>query len=162
MQRPEGSAAPAVDKGDDDAAAPAAEGSDGAAETAATNGAAPTMLIDLIIETVCGCNDLPDDAVQLQVIKALLTATTVDHCEVNEGSLLLAVRSCYNIHLVSRNDVIKTTAKATLTQVGAPLPAISRALPRPAPPRPHSWPDANCRPGEPMNGPLSVPPQPPP
>lgn len=28
-----------------------------------------------------------------------------------------AIRACYNIHLVSRNQVNKTTARATLTQV---------------------------------------------
>jgi brefeldin A-inhibited guanine nucleotide-exchange protein len=37
--------------------------------------------------------------------------------DVNEASLLRAVRSCYNIHLVSHSMVNKTTAKATLTQV---------------------------------------------
>jgi brefeldin A-inhibited guanine nucleotide-exchange protein len=36
---------------------------------------------------------------------------------VNEASLLRAVRACYNIHLVSHSLVNKTTAKATLTQV---------------------------------------------
>ena len=37
--------------------------------------------------------------------------------DVNEASLLRAVRACYNIHLVSHSAVNKTTAKATLTQV---------------------------------------------
>jgi len=74
-------------------------------------------LIEVIIDTICNCNDFADDGVQLQVIKALLTAITTDHCEVNEGSLLRAVRSCYNIHLVSHSIVNRTTAKATLTQV---------------------------------------------
>lgn len=32
-------------------------------------------------------------------------------------ALLLAVRTCYNIFLVSRSDVNQTTAKATLTQM---------------------------------------------
>ena len=70
-----------------------------------------------IIETICGCDDFDDDNVQLQVIKALLTAVTSQTCEVLEGGLLVAVRSCYNIHLVTRNAVNKTTAKATLTQM---------------------------------------------
>ena len=34
-------------------------------------------------------------------------------------ALLLAVRTCYNIHLMSRSEVNQTTAKATLTQVCA-------------------------------------------
>jgi len=73
--------------------------------------------MDSIIETICGCDDFDDDNVQLQVIKALLTAVTSQTCEVHEGGLLVAVRSCYNIHLVTRNAVNKTTAKATLTQM---------------------------------------------
>jgi brefeldin A-inhibited guanine nucleotide-exchange protein len=32
-------------------------------------------------------------------------------------ALLLAVRTCYNIYLMSRNDVNQTTAKASLTQM---------------------------------------------
>ena len=37
-------------------------------------------LMDVIVETICNCNDFPEDRVQLQVIKALLTAVTSDHC----------------------------------------------------------------------------------
>lgn len=75
------------------------------------------ILMDLLIETVSKCSDEFDDGVQLQVIKALLTAVTSTHCEVHEGSLLLAVRACFHIHLVSKNQVNKTTAKAALTQM---------------------------------------------
>jgi brefeldin A-inhibited guanine nucleotide-exchange protein len=32
-------------------------------------------------------------------------------------ALLLAVRTCYNIYLMSRNEVNQTTAKASLTQM---------------------------------------------
>ena len=50
-------------------------------------------------------------------MKALLTAVTSIHCEVHEASLLLAVRSCFHIHLITKNVVNKTTAKAALTQM---------------------------------------------
>lgn len=73
--------------------------------------------MDEIVGTICACDDFDDDNVQLQVIKALLTAVTSNTCEIHEGSLLIAVRSCYNIHLVTKNQVNKTTAKATLTQM---------------------------------------------
>ena len=53
----------------------------------------------------------------VQVIKALLVAVTSSHCEVHEASLLLAVRACFHIHLISKNQVNKTTAKAALTQM---------------------------------------------
>lgn len=53
----------------------------------------------------------------MKVIKALLIAVTSSHCEVHEASLLLAVRACFHIHLISKNQVNKTTAKAALTQM---------------------------------------------
>jgi hypothetical protein len=36
---------------------------------------------------------------------------------VHEASLLLSVRSCFHIHLVSKNQINKTTAKASLVQM---------------------------------------------
>ncbi|XP_028825450.1 brefeldin A-inhibited guanine nucleotide-exchange protein 1 isoform X2 [Denticeps clupeoides] len=76
-------------------------------------------LIDRIIETVCGCFQGPqtDEGVQLQIIKALLTAVTSQHIEIHEGTVLQAVRTCYNIYLASKNLINQTTAKATLTQM---------------------------------------------
>lgn len=74
-------------------------------------------LVDLVVETICNCKDDSHENVQLQVIKALLTATTSNTIAVHDTSLLLAVRACYHIYLVSRNMVNRTTAKATLTQM---------------------------------------------
>lgn len=74
-------------------------------------------LIDLIIEVVCKCSDEFNDGVQLQVIKVLLTAVTSLQCEVNESSLLLAIRACFHIHLISKNPINKVTTKAALTQM---------------------------------------------
>jgi hypothetical protein len=53
------------------------------------------------------------------VLRGLLTATTSATFALHGQALLLAVRTCYNIHLMSRSEVNQTTAKATLTQVGA-------------------------------------------
>ena len=39
------------------------------------------------------------------------------HIRVHENSLLLAVRTCYNIYLASRNLNYQATAKATLSQI---------------------------------------------
>ncbi|XP_028406357.1 brefeldin A-inhibited guanine nucleotide-exchange protein 1-like [Dendronephthya gigantea] len=76
-------------------------------------------LIDRIIDTICSCftGIDTDEGVQLQIIKALLTAVTSSTCEVHEGTLLQAVRTVYNIYLASRNLINQTTAKATLTQM---------------------------------------------
>lgn len=51
------------------------------------------------------------------MIKALLTIISSQQCEVHEGSLLLAVRTTYNIYLASRNPINQQTAKGTLTQM---------------------------------------------
>ena len=39
-------------------------------------------LMDVVVEAVCECSHETDDAVQLQVLQALLTAVTSDKCEV--------------------------------------------------------------------------------
>jgi len=77
------------------------------------------LLIDVIVETICSCFHGPstDEGVQLQIIKALLTVVTSQQCQVHEGSILLSVRTCYNIYLGSKNLINQTTAKATLTQM---------------------------------------------
>ncbi|CAH1119686.1 unnamed protein product [Phaedon cochleariae] len=77
------------------------------------------LLIDRIVETICSCFTGPqtDEGVQLQIIKALLTVVTSQHVEVHEGTVLMAVRACYNIFLASKNLINQTTARATLTQM---------------------------------------------
>eukprot|EP00198_Chlamydomonas_reinhardtii_P005607 XP_001694943.1 SEC7/BIG-like ARF-guanine nucleotide exchange factor [Chlamydomonas reinhardtii] len=69
------------------------------------------------IELICKCDEIPDDKVELQILKNLLTATTSTTFTVHGQALLLAVRTCYNIFLMSRSDVNQQTAKATLTQM---------------------------------------------
>lgn len=55
--------------------------------------------------------------VKICILQALLTVVTSQACEVHEGSILLSVRTCYNIYLASRNLINQTTARATLTQM---------------------------------------------
>ncbi len=100
-------------------------------------------LIDRVVATICACftGTPTEESVQLQIIKvtwsleysscwtsiecyslyvqALLTVVTSqhEHVEIHEGTLLLAVRTCYNIYLASKNLINQTTAKATLTQM---------------------------------------------
>lgn len=82
-------------------------------------------LINLVVDIICRCfqGESTDKKVQLQVIKALLTAVTSSRCAVHEGTLMKAVRTCYNIYLVNHKTadydqlVNQTTAKATLTQM---------------------------------------------
>lgn len=53
----------------------------------------------------------------IQVIKVLLVAITSEYCNVHEGGLLLAVRACFHVNLITKNQANKTTAKAALTQM---------------------------------------------
>ena len=46
-----------------------------------------------------------------------MTVITANTVEVHEGTVLQAVRTCYNIYLASKNLINQTTAKATLTQM---------------------------------------------
>lgn len=57
------------------------------------------------------------DFLPASCLQALLTAVTSPHIEIHEGTVLLTVRTCYNIYLASRNLINQTTAKATLTQM---------------------------------------------
>lgn len=50
-------------------------------------------------------------------IQALLTVITSQYVSVHEGTVLLAVRTCYNIFLASRDMNNQVTAKAALTQM---------------------------------------------
>eukprot|EP00798_Chlamydomonas_sp_ICE-L_P027640 gene27640-7278_t len=69
------------------------------------------------IELMCRCDEIPDDGVELQILKGLLTATTSSSFTIHGQALLLAVRTCYNIYLMSRSEVNQSIAKASLTQM---------------------------------------------
>ncbi|KAK9829453.1 hypothetical protein WJX72_005963 [[Myrmecia] bisecta] len=69
------------------------------------------------VELLCRCDDIPDDGIELRILKGLLTAVTSSSINVHGQALLLAVRTCYNIFLMSRSEVNQTTAKASLTQM---------------------------------------------
>ena len=65
-----------------------------------------------------GCNSSDTSGFYFSsVLQALLTAVTSQHIEIHEGTVLQAVRTCYNIYLASKNLINQTTAKATLTQM---------------------------------------------
>eukprot|EP01031_Cornospumella_fuschlensis_P031816 gene31816-38468_t len=89
----------------------------GAAQTAGECVVFDRAAMGTLLETVCNASDEFDDAVHLQVIKVLLTAITSTYCEVHDASLLLSVRACFHIHLMSKTAAIKVAAKAALTQM---------------------------------------------
>ena len=89
----------------------------------------PTLFDDHLTATVANCftGPLTDEGIQVQVLKALLSIVTSGHIRVHENSLLLAVRTCYNIYLASRNLNYQATAKATLSQVNTIAEEFSKA-----------------------------------
>ncbi|TRY63979.1 hypothetical protein TCAL_07154 [Tigriopus californicus] len=76
-------------------------------------------LEDRLVNAVANAFSGPhtDEQIQLQVLKALLTILTSSNVRVHDNSLLLSVRTCYNIYLASRNIINQTTAKATMSQI---------------------------------------------
>ncbi|CAL2028511.1 unnamed protein product [Caenorhabditis brenneri] len=76
-------------------------------------------LIDRIVEAICApfLGQGTDEQVLLQLLKAVLAVVLSKHCQVHGASLILAVRTCFNIFLTSKSPVNQATAKATLTQV---------------------------------------------
>eukprot|EP00775_Hariotina_reticulata_P008270 gene8270-8458_t len=88
-----------------------------AAEGASSSAAPQLTPQALAVQLICHCDEVPDEGVEVLVLRGLLTATTSLTFTLHGQALLLAVRTCYNIHLMTRSEVNQTTAKATLTQM---------------------------------------------
>ncbi|KAK9480152.1 hypothetical protein V1514DRAFT_290241 [Lipomyces japonicus] len=76
-------------------------------------------LVEQGVETVCDCfkGDSTDEAVELQVIKALLAAVLNEKLIVHGAALLKAIRQTYNIFILSRSNANQAIAQTTLTQM---------------------------------------------
>ncbi|GAV75676.1 Sec7 domain-containing protein/DUF1981 domain-containing protein/Sec7_N domain-containing protein [Cephalotus follicularis] len=74
-------------------------------------------LLSRLIESVCKCHDIGDDAIELLALKTLLSAVTSISLRIHGDCLLQVVRTCYDIYLGSKNVVNQTTAKASLIQM---------------------------------------------
>ncbi|KAI6202677.1 hypothetical protein M3Y99_01865100 [Aphelenchoides fujianensis] len=76
-------------------------------------------IIDRIVEAIFsafhGTNT--DENVELYMIKTILALGISSTCKVHGASLLLAVRTCFNIFLATRSATNRATAVATLTQI---------------------------------------------
>ena len=70
-----------------------------------------------LVELVCAASDVPDETVELQMLKCLLTAVSSWTFRVRARALLRVVRACVNAYLGSASEVNQTTAKASLTQM---------------------------------------------
>ncbi|PWZ00412.1 putative SEC7-component of non-clathrin vesicle coat [Testicularia cyperi] len=89
-----------------------------AASASIAAGQPPQTLADLVTETVCDCyTENLDDKVALQIIKALLASVLSTTVHVHQSSLLKAVRTVYNIFLMSKSPANQTIAQGSLTQM---------------------------------------------
>lgn len=82
-------------------------------------GAPKRPLIDRAIDVICNCFDgeNTDERIQLQIIKALVSAVLNERVLVHDASLLKAIRMIYNLFLFSRNPSTQALAQGTLTQM---------------------------------------------
>ncbi|KDN52673.1 hypothetical protein K437DRAFT_292798 [Tilletiaria anomala UBC 951] len=75
-------------------------------------------LADVVTDTICNAfMEGSDDKAQLQIIKALLSIVLSSSIHVHQGSLLKAVRTVYNIFLLSKSPANQAVAQGSLTQM---------------------------------------------
>lgn len=78
----------------------------------------PTSLADIVTHTVTNCyTESTPDTVSLQIVKALLALVLSPHILVHHSSLLKAVRTVYNIFLLSQDPMNQNIAQGSLTQM---------------------------------------------
>jgi brefeldin A-inhibited guanine nucleotide-exchange protein len=75
-------------------------------------------LVDIVVHTITSCHtETSQDAVSLQVVRALLSLVLSSTILVHQSALLKAVRTVYNIFLMSNDPVNQTVAQGGLTQM---------------------------------------------
>lgn len=78
----------------------------------------PPTLVDLVTHTITACHtETTPDTVSLQIVKALLALVLSPTLLVHQSSLLKAVRTVYNIFLLSPDPINQTVAQGGLTQM---------------------------------------------
>ncbi|KAH9844154.1 uncharacterized protein C8Q71DRAFT_819716 [Rhodofomes roseus] len=75
-------------------------------------------LVDIVVHTITSCHsETTPDPVSLQIVKALLALVLSSTILVHQSSLLKAVRTVYNVFLLSSDPVNQTVAQGGLTQM---------------------------------------------
>lgn len=77
----------------------------------------PVLLLFQVVALVSKCGESHSEAVQLAVIRALLTITTAEHFVVHGDSLMQAVRTVFNVAIGSESVEIQRTARSALLQM---------------------------------------------
>ncbi|KAJ2994510.1 guanine nucleotide exchange protein for ADP-robosylation factor [Globomyces sp. JEL0801] len=93
-------------------------------------------MISFVIDTICDSfvGEITDEKVQLQIIKALQAALTTTESSINlHGSTLLkAIRTTYNIFLLSKSNDVQIVAQGTVTQM---VQSVFSRIPNPKQPQ---------------------------
>ncbi|CAK5275581.1 unnamed protein product [Mycena citricolor] len=78
----------------------------------------PPSLVDLVASTIASCHtETTPETVSLQIVKALLSLVLSPTILVHQSSLLKAVRTVYNVFLLSSDPVNQMVAQGGLTQM---------------------------------------------
>ncbi|EJF62771.1 Sec7-domain-containing protein [Dichomitus squalens LYAD-421 SS1] len=78
----------------------------------------PPSLVDLVVHTITSCHtESTPETVSLQIVKALLSLVLSSTVLVHQSSLLKAVRTVYNVFLLSADPVNQMVAQGGLTQM---------------------------------------------
>jgi hypothetical protein len=75
------------------------------------------FLVDVLVESLYNCAMFVDDAVQLAVLKCILTVIQSSSSPTHDQSIILAVRACFHIYISSMVPTNRNTARATVIQV---------------------------------------------
>lgn len=78
----------------------------------------PPSLVDLVTHTITACHsETSPETVSLQIVKALLSLVLSPTVLVHHSSLLKAIRTVYNVFLLSADPVNQMVAQGGLTQM---------------------------------------------
>ncbi|KAI0347121.1 Sec7-domain-containing protein [Trametopsis cervina] len=86
--------------------------------SAQNSGGQDIPLVDLVVNTITSCHtESTPETVSLQIVKALLALVLSSTILVHQSSLLKAVRTVYNVFLLSVDPINQTVAQGGLTQM---------------------------------------------
>ncbi|KAF8195926.1 sec7 guanine nucleotide exchange factor [Mycena galopus ATCC 62051] len=99
-------------------ASPNPLGRNSTADSSQANLNHPPSLVDLVANTIAACHsETTPEPVSLQIVKALLSLVLSSTILVHHSSLLKAVRTVYNVFLLSSDPVNQMVAQGGLTQM---------------------------------------------
>jgi len=97
---------------------PPSPGGPNGRQSGPTQGIQEASLVDIVVHTITSCHtENTPETVSLQIVKALLSLVLSTTILVHQSSLLKAVRTVYNIFLLSTDPVNQMVAQGGLAQI---------------------------------------------